>query len=136
MICNKCNGEMSRNGYRLKAGMKTQVYKCKKCGHEQIGESAPEEKKDEFKPVGLNEEQFRAKFDLRFIVEAKCRTLQKGIFLSMSEFVKFCGITPSSGYRDVMLHSDFDAFRGKVRGEIYWSAPESISKLRSEGILN
>ena len=135
MICKRCGGETAKNGTKLKSGVRVQKYKCKACKHEQY-ENTKEEVRTEVKLIGMSEDQFRAKFDLRFIVESKCKTLQRGIFLSMSEFVKFCGIVPSSGYRDIMLHSDFDDYRGKVRGEIYWSAPESINKLRSEGILN
>ena len=139
MICKRCgSNELSKNGTKLKNGVRVQKYKCRKCRHESLeqGELPKEEVRIECKAVGMSEEQFRAKFDLRFIIESKCKTLQRGIFLSMSEFIKLCGITPSAGYRDIMLHSDFDDYRGKVRGEIYWSAPESISKLRQEGILN
>jgi len=125
---------MVKNGTYLKNGERKQKYKCSNCGYEtKQGEII--ETKVEQKIAGFTEEQFRAKFDLNFIVSKKCKELQKGIYLSMSEFIKLCGITPGSGYRQVLEHPDFDNYRGRIRGDIYWSHPESISKMKTEGIL-
>ena len=119
----------------MKNGERRQKYKCSKCGYETKNIEETEIKEPEQKIAGITEEQFRAKFDLNFIVGKKCKELQKGIYLSMSEFIKLCGITPGSGYRQVLEHPDFDSYRGRIRGEIYWSHPESITKMKTEGIL-
>lgn len=120
----------------MKNGERKQKYKCSKCGYEtKLGDTVEVAEKPAEKIAGITEEQFRAKFDLNFIVGKKCKELQKGIYLSMSEFIKLCGITPGSGYRQVLEHPDFDSYRGRIRGEIYWSHPESISKMKTEGIL-
>jgi len=127
---------MVKNGTYLKNGERKQKYKCSKCGYEtKLGEESTEIKETEQKIAGITEEQFRAKFDLNFIVGKKCKELQKGIYLSMGEFIKLCGITPGSGYRQVLEHPDFDNYRGKIKGNIYWSHPDSISKMKTEGIL-
>jgi DNA-directed RNA polymerase subunit M/transcription elongation factor TFIIS len=136
MICKKCGNAMVKNGTYLKNGERKQKYKCSKCGYETKLSDEPVRIETETQKIsGITEEQFRAKFDLNFIVSKKCKELQRGIFLSLGEFVKLCGITPGSGYRQVLEHPDFDSYRGKIRGEIYWSHPESITKMKSEGIL-
>jgi hypothetical protein len=126
---------MVKNGTYMKNGERRQKYKCSKCGYETKQGETIETIVSEQKIAGITEEQFRAKFDLNFIVGKKCKELQKGIYLSMSEFIKLCGITPGSGYRQVLEHPDFDSYRGRIRGEIYWSHPESITKMKTEGIL-
>ena len=127
---------MVKNGTYMKNGERRQKYKCSKCGYEtKLGDTVEVAQKPAEKIAGITEEQFRAKFDLNFIVGKKCKELQKGIYLSMSEFIKLCGITPGSGYRQVLGHPDFDSYRGRIRGDIYWSHPESISKMKTEGIL-
>ena len=126
---------MVKNGTYMKNGERRQKYKCSKCGYETKNIEETEIKEPGQKIAGITEEQFRAKFDLNFIVGKKCKELQKGIYLSMSEFIKLCGITPGSGYRQVLEHPDFDSYRGRIRGEVYWSHPESIAKMKSEGIL-
>jgi hypothetical protein len=127
---------MVKNGTYMKNGERRQKYKCSKCGYEtKLGDTVEMAQKPAEKIAGITEEQFRAKFDLNFIVGKKCKELQKGIYLSMSEFIKLCGITPGSGYRQVLEHPDFDSYRGRIRGEIYWSHPESITKMKTEGIL-
>ncbi len=135
MICKRCEGRMVKNGTYMKNGERRQKYKCSKCGYETKQGETIETIVSEQKIAGITEEQFRAKFDLNFIVGKKCKELQKGIYLSMSEFIKLCGITPGSGYRQVLEHPDFDSYRGRIRGEIYWSHPESITKMKTEGIL-
>ena len=135
MICKRCESRMVKNGTYMKNGERRQKYKCSKCGYETKQGETIETIVSEQKIAGITEEQFRAKFDLNFIVGKKCKELQKGIYLSMSEFIKLCGITPGSGYRQVLEHPDFDSYRGRIRGEIYWSHPESITKMKTEGIL-
>ena len=136
MICKRCESRMVKNGTFLKKGERKQKYKCSKCGYEtKNAEEIIVVKEPEQKIAGITEEQFRAKFDLTFIVGKRCKDLQRGIYLSMGEFIKFCGITPGAGYRQVLEHPDFDSYRGRIRGEIYWSHPESITKMKTEGIL-
>ena len=136
MICKRCESQMVKNGTYMKNGERRQKYKCSKCGHEtKLGDTVEVVDKPAEKIAGITEEQFRAKFDLTFIVGKRCKDLQRGIYLSMGEFIKFCGITPGAGYRQVLEHPDFDSYRGRIRGDIYWSHPESITKMKTEGIL-
>lgn len=125
---------MSKNGHE-KDG--TQKWRCRPCKYYP---SRDVEKKTEIaepteQAIGLTEAQLRAKYDIRFIVATKCKDLKPGVYLTKSEFIQFCGIRPGQGYTDVINHPDYDAFRGKVAGQIYYSHPDSIRKLKSEGVL-
>lgn len=130
MECSICGGKLVKNG--KKNGR--QRYYCRTCRKEFLDINKetiiPE------KTAGITEDQFRAKFDLRYIVDNKCKELKEGMFLSMGEFIRFCCISATPGYRDVLLHTDFDQYRGKIRGDFYWSHPKSITKMKNEGILN
>ena len=85
--------------------------------------------------IGLSESELRAKFDLNFIVQQAARKLEKGTFLSEAEFIKLCNLRGMSGYRSVIDHPDFKDYRGRAGGQTYWSNPESIQKLKNEGVL-
>lgn len=85
--------------------------------------------------IGLSESELRAKFDINFIVQQAAQKLEKGTFLSEAEFIKLCNLRGMSGYRSVIDHPDFKDFRGRAGGQTYWSHPESIQKLKNEGVL-
>lgn len=134
MNCPKCGNIANKNGNTEDGKQK---YRCRTCKHNferpkdgEIIELIPEEK-----AIGLTEAQLRSMYDIRFIVATKCKELKIGVFLSRAEFVQFCGIRPGQGYTDVINHPDYDAFRGKVAGQVYYSHPDSIRKLKSEGLL-
>ena len=133
MNCPECGKPATKNG-KTKNGK--QKYVCFHCKHYFEGPKEPEiiEKPVE-QPVGLTEAQMRAKYDIRFIVATKCKELKQGVYLTRSEFVKFCGIRPGQGYTDVINHPDYDMFRGKASGDVFYSHPDSIKKLKSEGVL-
>ena len=131
MNCPKCGTPAGKNG---KTETK-QKYRCRACKHNferplNYAEPEPAEQ-----AVGLTEAQMRAKYDIRFIVANKCKELKQGVYLTRAEFVKFCGIRPGQGYTDVINHPDYDAYRGKVGGDVFFSHPDSIRKFKLEGLL-
>ena len=85
--------------------------------------------------IGISESELRAKFDLNFIVQQAAKKLEKATFLSESEFIKLCNLRGMSGYRSVIDHPDFKDYRGRAGGQTYWSHPESIMKMKTEGVL-
>ena len=135
MNCPKCGTPAIKNG-STKDGK--QKYHCRSCNY---NFERPKEElielsgNPEQQAVGLTEAQLRAKYDIRFIVANKCKELKPGVYLTRAEFVKFCGIRPGQGYTDVINHPDYDAYRGKAGGDIFYSHPDSIRKLKSEGVL-
>lgn len=131
MNCPKCGAVAGKNG---KTDTK-QKYRCNSCKHNFELPLIELSGNPEQQAVGLTEAQLRAKYDIRFIVGSKCKELKQGVYLSRAEFVKFCGIRPGQGYTDVINHPDYDAYRGKAGGDVFYSHPESIKKLKSEGVL-
>ena len=129
MNCPKCDKPMNKNGHE-KDG--TQKWSCRYCHHYPTSNTATT---PESQNIGISESQLRAKHDLRFIVESKCFELKKGVYMTQAEFVQFCKINPGAGYRGVMDHPEYDKFHGKAGGTIYWSHPDSIKKLKDEGVL-
>ena len=135
MNCPKCGKTANKNG-STKSGK--QKYICRHCNHNferPKGDELIEIAEPTEQAIGLTEAQLRAKYDVRFIVATKCKELKPGVYLTKSEFINFCGISPGQGYTDVISHPDYDAFRGKVSGQVYYSHPDSIRKLKSEGVL-
>ena len=130
MNCPKCGKPMNKNGHEPDG---TQKWMCRHCKFYPTAVEPIQEPTEQ--AVGLTEAQLRAKYDIRFIVATKCKELKQGVYLTRAEFIKFCGIRPGQGYTDVINHPDYDAFRGKVAGQVYYSHPDSIRKLKSEGVL-
>ena len=130
MNCPKCGGPMMKNGHTKEGKQK---WFCRSCKF--YPENPAPEQPEKHPSVGLSEEQLRAKHDIRFIIATKLKELSPGVFLSRSEFVQFCGIRSGQGYSDVIEHPNFDAYHGKAGGVVYFSHPESIKKLKSEGVL-
>lgn len=87
------------------------------------------------KQSGLTEKQLRERFDIRYIVSQSCEKLKSGTFLTTSEFIQFCGFTAGTRYRDIIDHPDYEDYRGKNGGNVFWSSRESILKMKNEGIL-
>lgn len=131
MNCPKCGTPAGKNG---KTETK-QKYRCRACKHNFERPINYVELEITEQAVGLTEAQLRAKYDIRFIVGSKCKELKQGVYLTRAEFVKFCGIRPGQGYTDVINHPDYDAYRGKAGGDVFYSHPDSIKKLKSEGVL-
>lgn len=131
MNCPKCGTPAGKNG---KTDTK-QKYRCKACKHNFERPLIELSGNPEQQAVGLTEAQLRAKYDIRFIVATKCKELKQGVYLTRAEFVKFCGIRPGQGYTDVINHPDYDVYRGKAGGDVFYSHPDSIKKLKSDGVL-
>ena len=85
--------------------------------------------------IGITEDELRCRHDIRFQVRRAVKLLEKGTYLTQSEFVQRAKIKPGAGYRDVIDHTEFEEYRGKAGGMVYWSHPDSITKLKNEGIL-
>lgn len=135
MNCPKCGNNAAKNG---KSATGKQKYHCRHCNHHfELKDGDTSILEIELGPtgVGISEAQLRAKHDLRFIVESKCGELKKGVFMTQSEFVQFCKINPGAGYRGVIEHPEYEKYHGRAGGTVYWSHPESIKKLKDEGVL-
>ncbi len=84
---------------------------------------------------GLSEADIRAKHDTRFILSQIVKKLEKGLYVTDTDFIKQCDIKNHSGFRQILDDPDFRMYHGKAQGITYWSHPDSISKMKTEGIL-
>ena len=83
--------------------------------------------------VTLSEAQIREMFDMRTIVFKELSTLKRGEFWRDNDFVrKFQGRT---GFRSILETPEASIYKGKNQGHVFWSHPESIAKMKQEGIL-
>lgn len=86
--------------------------------------------------VGISEREFREKYDLPYIIKQQADKLEKGVYLTESEFVVKCKIRAGWSYRSVLDHPDFKIYRGRARdGIIYWSHPDSIKEKKEMTFL-
>ena len=115
------------------------MYVCNNCKTYFQDNTPKTEKMEETLVVGITENELRAKYDVRFQIRQAVKLLEwteEGIYLTQADFVQRAKIKPGAGYRDILDHAEFDTFRGKAPGgTIYWSHPDSISKLKNQGIL-
>jgi len=84
---------------------------------------------------GLSESEIRAKHDTKFILSQVVKKLERGLYITDADFIKQCDIKSHVGYRQMLDDPDFKKYKGKAGGIIYWSHPESIEKMKNEGIL-
>jgi hypothetical protein len=80
---------------------------------------------------GINEAQLRQKHDIGYIINQKLLELKPGSFYTESEFVKMCNIR--GAYRTYL--DGLTDYRGKASGITYYAHPDSIRKMKMEGIL-
>ncbi len=81
----------------------------------------------------LTEKDLRSMFDIRSIVWGELNTLQKGEFWKDADFVRrFQG---KGAYRSVLESPEAQKYRGKAQGQVFWSHPESIARMKLDGVL-
>jgi hypothetical protein len=83
---------------------------------------------------GLSESEIRAKHDLKYIFGQAVRKLEKGLYITDADFIRQCDIK-GTGYRSTLDDPEFKRYKGRAGGIVYWSHPESIEKMKNEGIL-
>ena len=139
--CPECGGtRLAKNGTVMRKGIINQQYCCtdKNCNHHfrlpLDGVLKPINTKGR-KNMGITEEQLRMKHDVKFQIQNATKKLEKGIFLSQSEFVIAAGIKAGAGYRDILDHPDFAKYTGKAGSTAYWGHPESIKEMKLDNIL-
>ena len=90
---------------------------------------------------GLSELELRQKHDVKYIIKQAALKLPppngkgEGTFVTENEFIKQCNIQSQSGFRLSLAGEEFSAYKGKAGGVTYWAHPESITKMKNEGIL-
>ena len=81
----------------------------------------------------LSEAEIRQTYDIRVVVQQALSGLKEGEFWPEQDFLRTKGLISKPGYRPIL-----DAaknYRGKAQGKVFYSHPNSIQKLKNEGVL-
>jgi hypothetical protein len=63
------------------------------------------------------------------------KQIQKGKFIEESQLLRKAGLWGKSGYRATVSRSEFNEYRGKADGTVYFGHPDRIQFLKSQGVL-
>ena len=85
---------------------------------------------------GISITEFRAKNDPKVIIDSGIKKLTKDKLFKTSDFKTLIGLPTNFSSRELMETSQLDGYHGKLRGEIYWSHPDTIRQLKYEAILS
>lgn len=85
--------------------------------------------------IGLSEQELRSKHDALYKIEQAVKLLISGKFVPEPEFKATVSIE-SSKFRSKSDLSQFDQYKGRVQGVIYWGNPKDIKRLKDEGVLS
>jgi len=139
MICKYCNSSNTRKngtGIFKRTGIRYQKIKCKDCGKEsnqsfdQIETIKPQQK------IGMSLNEFRQKHDINFILKNVLKNLTGELVYEKDDIVKMCKLRPGyPGLNMVLESNEFEIYRGRIAGKIYWAAPKIIEELKSQGLL-
>jgi uncharacterized Zn finger protein len=130
MKCKQCGSDRTiKDGTSTKGGF-FQKYQCKDCGRGSYYNLKP--KTNTMK--GISEQELRSKHDVSFKIKKTAESLKGDVFYTEYDFIKLCEIA-NTGYRYVLESGQFDQFKGKAGGTVYWSHPDNIKRLKDEGVL-
>lgn len=136
--CNSCGStNICKNGHSKNG---KQVYRCKDCSREGIVPSSFTDVNGEEQTqsnIGITISEFREKHDLNFIINKALKQLDRKLLYEKTDIAKLCKLTPTyPGLRATLEETkEFESFRGKVAGKIYFGHPETIGTLKNEGQL-
>ena len=82
----------------------------------------------------LSESEIRELFDIKTIVKNALESLKEGEFWRESDFIRR-NLNGKSGFRSILESSYSQPYRGKAQGQVFYSHPKSIQKLKEEGVL-
>ena len=131
--CPDCGADLRGNGNRY--GRKQYYCKGEKTHYHRSGtrEDISQSEKTMINE-GITEQDFRKQFDNRYILSEAVKDLKKGQLIDQRKFIQSLKLIGT--YKDILEEVDFELFRGKISSDkIFWSHPETISKLKSESLL-
>jgi hypothetical protein len=78
--------------------------------------------------IGLTEKDLRAKHDTMFKIRAGVKALKKGIYFMDQQMREHCKVA-SNAWRGYSEQAEFESYKTKLNGILYWGTVESIKKL-------
>ena len=129
--CPDCGADLRSNGNRYG---KKQFYCAGKIKHYHRSGTREEISKNNMTSEGITEQDFRRQFDNRYILREAVKELKKGQLVDQRKFIQNLKLIGT--YKDILEEADFEPFRGKISSDkIFWSHPDTITKLKEESLL-
>ena len=72
---------------------------------------------------------FRNQFDVRLKIRKGIKRFLAGVYMTDQQFREACGV-PATEWRRYADESEFDGFRVKVRGVLYWAQPKMVAQMK------
>jgi hypothetical protein len=139
MNCKHCNSShTSKNGTGIfkKTGQRYQKVKCLDCGKESLQPLDQTEKPVIQQKIGMSLSEFRQRHDLNFILKNVLQNLNSDLIYERDDIIKLCKLRPGyPGLNTVLESNEFEDYRGRIAGRVYWSTPKIMEDLKSQGLL-
>lgn len=85
--------------------------------------------------ICLTEEEIRNKYDYKYIIQKAAQKISRGKFYKEQDFRdSVTKLNPNNFRRGADL-AEFEQYKGKAGNVIYWGHPESIQKMKDDGIF-
>lgn len=82
----------------------------------------------------LTEAQLRMKHDNTYRFREALKNIKPGVYIPQAQFVRKLNLKPP--YRATLDLPEFEPYHGKASGStVYWGHPDSIKKMKEEGVL-
>ena len=85
------------------------------------------------KPKGISEEELLIKHSPEHKILNAARQIAKGRFIPEPEFIRSLHV--KGGYKYIVSQEQFEKYRGKASGIVYWGEPSRVAVLKDEGVL-
>lgn len=82
----------------------------------------------------ITEDQLRSMYDIKTIVISALSSLIDGEYYREADFIRR-HLAGKSGYRSILESRIAQPYKGKASGQVFYSHPASIQKMKEEGIL-
>jgi hypothetical protein len=86
--------------------------------------------------LAITESELRQKHDMFFNIFKRVKEISRGLFIEENQLLKELGYQGKPRYKDAIARDELKIYRGKVDGTIYYGHPDSIDKLKKEGVLS
>ena len=87
------------------------------------------------KKIFLSDTDIHSKHDPYYKIRSAAQSLKKGQYIEDSDFRDFVAKMSTAEYRRPSDNPEFEKYKGKSGGVVYWGHPESIKSKKVEGVL-
>jgi hypothetical protein len=114
------------NSVRCRVGEVVRV----RCGKNPVAASV------ELARRGKSMDQFRQQFDVKLRIRQGVKKHLQSVYMTDQEFREACGVSTTE-WRRYSEEIEFDQFRAKIRGQIFWASAKMLSEMKSiAGIIS